>query len=86
MGKDYYKILSLSKGASDDDIKKAYRKLALKYHPDKNPGDKAAEEQAHDLNVREEDAEQRRVRPRLPDDAARRPHAHGEQRHINPEN
>lgn len=36
MGKDYYKILGLQKGASDDDIKKAYRKLALKYHPDKN--------------------------------------------------
>lgn len=36
MGKDYYKILGLNKGASDDDIKKSYRKLALKYHPDKN--------------------------------------------------
>src|SRR5687768_5011751 len=48
--KDYYSVLGVGKKASQDEIKKAYRKLAVKYHPDKNQGNKSAEEKFKEIS------------------------------------
>ena len=48
--RDYYEVLGISKGASDSEIKKAYRTLAKKYHPDVNPGDADAEAMFKEIN------------------------------------
>ena len=48
--RDYYEVLGLQKGASEEEIKKAFRQLAKKYHPDLNPGDKEAEAKFKEVN------------------------------------
>lgn len=66
--KDYYKILGVDKSASQDEIKKAYRALAKKYHPDKNPGDQSAENKFKELQEAHEvlkDPEKRKKYDRL---------------------
>jgi len=65
---DYYEILGVPRDVSDEDLKKAYRKLALQYHPDRNPGNKTAEEKIREINAAYEvvgDPDKRRTYDRL---------------------
>jgi molecular chaperone DnaJ len=48
--RDYYEVLGVDKSADEQTLKKAYRKLAMKYHPDRNPGNKEAEEKFKEIN------------------------------------
>ena len=70
MARDYYEVLGLKRGASQKEIKQAYRKLARKHHPDVNPGDKSAEERFKEINQAYEvlnDAEKRKKYDRYGD-------------------
>ena len=77
---DYYKTLGLNRGASDDQIKRAYRKLALKYHPDKNPGNEEAARKFADIGNAYEvlsDAEKRQIYDRHGEEGVKQHAAQG---------
>ncbi|CAN6690380.1 unnamed protein product [Malus baccata var. baccata] len=79
-GKSYYEILQVPKGASDEQIKRAYRKLALKYHPDKNPGNEEANKRFADINNAYEvlsDSEKRNIYDRYGEDGLKQHAASG---------
>ncbi|XP_075642188.1 dnaJ protein ERDJ3B [Castanea sativa] len=79
-GKSYYDILQVPRGASDDQIKRAYRKLALKYHPDKNPGNEEANKRFADINNAYEvlsDSEKRNIYDRYGEDGLKQHAASG---------
>ncbi|KAK7850117.1 dnaj protein erdj3b [Quercus suber] len=79
-GKSYYDVLQVPRGASDDQIKRAYRKLALKYHPDKNPGNEEANKRFADINNAYEvlsDSEKRNIYDRYGEDGLKQHAASG---------
>ncbi|XP_030947899.1 dnaJ protein ERDJ3B [Quercus lobata] len=79
-GKSYYDVLQVPRGASDDQIKRAYRKLALKYHPDKNPGNEEANKRFADISNAYEvlsDSEKRNIYDRYGEDGLKQHAASG---------
>jgi DnaJ family protein B protein 11 len=77
-GRDFYKILGLKKNATAAEIKKAYRKLSLQYHPDKNPGDEAALKNFQEINAANEvlsDPDKRRKYDQGGEEALNQPEA-----------
>ncbi len=85
MADDYYQILEVPRTASADDIKKAFRKLARKHHPDVNPGNKAAEERFKQLNTAFEvlsDPQKRKLYDEFGEDAAKIGLRREEGRHV----
>ena len=66
--RDFYEILGVAKNASPNELKSAYRKLAVKYHPDKNPGDKAAEDKFKEASEAYGILSDQEKKPDSPDD------------------